>query len=582
MFIYEKIDTVDVYYNGIVFALLIFFYRLFIWCIMLRVKKIIAKTIVENGADDSCSGAGSSDNIRDHDYDSNNIHRTNVPRERIDSANVGGRDIAGVTKSFVYCTNCNDGIGIDASTAAAYTILPESVCCANVRQQVKNKVNAYSINALPTIHNIRYENPIFEGFGRLNEVEYSSSAKFHNVYIDRNLDRLMDTAIQINTYVRYYFENDQMLYVNDTEILNKCINADTDIPLPCTTILRLDYTIEALNSIAGNDNDDVDALVMRPTSATAKLKLVKQKFNYSGSTYKLAGAIEADVHNILPSIESLKTYSKCRYIYYWYVHINGFQYRVAFRENIKHHEQESNLRHQHKQHHPYYTTYDFNVECEDAAISPIEFIVAYNLLFKYYKTQYIMNHGVVRPCCRTLMASQVMDLTDYQRHLFSTMDFRPTVIVSHCDDAVMSEPMQRMQEFVKSLAIETYRMFGNYDSDDDFVQIDDDAIVDDDGIDRDDDDEDDDDNDSMKNYFFPSLAGDCCDPIVISNHMDYGQHLTIAQENDVNLNLARQYPCPLKSSSSYSMVPMAVNHDAAKPNGTFEPTDSESACVSLD
>lgn len=398
----------------------------------------------------------------------------------------------------------------------AVVVLPESIRCADICQQVKRKIPLTDIHSLPTLEHIYSDNPLLYAFGQLNEVEYASGAQFQNTCIDPFWN---DTFSIMRKFVRYYFEDEQMLYVNNEHVMTRCMDADTDIAVPCSIVLRLDYSSKAFDSCGRLDS--------RPFDVTAKLKLAKRKFNFVDGTYKLTAAIEANASHITTDISHLRVYSKCRLIYYWYVNVGGRRYRVAFREDIKNYEQRPGQLQKEHARIPYFGTYEFNVECEET-VSPVEFVTVYDLLFKYYKTQHVVQGGVVMPYNHHVKCGNVADLTEYQRQLFATMTFRlsnPDVGAA----AAIPKEMIQMHSFVKQLAIEMFRMHDQSAHGDLKMDIHDEDITDaeiSDGADNDDD------NDSISffedgeycNYF----ETDTCDTVdsvaVVSANNSYDSH----------------------------------------------------------
>lgn len=275
-------------------------------------------------------------------------------------------------------------------------VLPDGVGCRQIKQKYARSVEISPWNGMPTMDRIYSESPILRALGQLNEIEYSSNAKFKNTLICVHDEQ----NARVQSMVRYYFEMFETVYVNtsNSRIMNKCNDLDADVPIPCSIVMRIDY-------------DPRDGVTARPTQVTAKLKVIKRRFNYADSTFKLSGSIEVPVYSIDATRASLCDYTNCRHIYYWYCFVNGVKYRVAFRENLM----------QTGKSEGQYTNYILNIECEDETVDPLDFVIVYNLLFKYYKAQYMATDGVIKP--EWYNHPSISDLTDYQQHLLKTLKF---------------------------------------------------------------------------------------------------------------------------------------------------------------
>lgn len=312
-----------------------------------------------------------------------------------------------------------DGYGLGDDSNAADTIciqsvaefnssdlvLPDQIFCAQIKQKCKESIDECPWNGMPTMERIYNKSPVLRVFGQLNEVEYSSNAKFDNTVIYVNEEQ----RDRVNSMVRYYYQTVTTLYVNtaNSRIQSKCRDPYNDVPVPCTVTVRFDY-------------DPMDAI--QPRQVTAKLKIVKTKFNFVGSTFNLTGAVEVPIHTLHPARNTLQLYTNSRQVYYWYCCVNNTLFRVAFRENLML-----------KQPSTFYKdrNYTLNIECEDDTVEPLDFVIGYNLLFKYYKAQYMTTHGVIMPEWNDINTLNIADLTDYQRRLLATMTF-PTI--AHIED----------------------------------------------------------------------------------------------------------------------------------------------------
>lgn len=287
---------------------------------------------------------------------------------------------------------------------------------------IKNKSPTLPYDELPTIDSL-LDTSICRHFGFLNEVEYSSAFVLDGVMVQggpcsRNM-------------TRFYFNSDVPISITENGKITNQSLSDVECE-KCRCVLRIDYK-------SGEVEPEI----------TAKLKGARHKFTVDDRfTVTLTGAIEIEVPEFkLPiSNDNPKYFSKRRLITYWFLRLTSrnviYTFRVAFRKD--------NIR------------TECNIECEDI-ISPYQFALIFDLLYKYYSYMYFTNNRCVCPLQEKPV--NVPDLNAEQKQILQSIelvDERVQPIVPPPTPQTVSFPEQvdlLFAQFVKALGVESYRNF---------------------------------------------------------------------------------------------------------------------------
>jgi hypothetical protein len=180
-------------------------------------------------------------------------------------------------------------------------------------------------------------------------------------------------------------------------------------------LLRIDYDIKNDDSITNSDNDNTTK-----ADVTAKIRIVRKKFNYKNQTFVLTGAIEVPVNLILPKNQGRPTrYFQIRDFTYWFVTlmVNGapHTFRIAFRRDVI-------LDDNHQQRQYENNKYECNIECE-SFIAPSQFVLCFDLLYKYYR--HCFEHSANSPNIVPLMSNEetekIQGLNNTQKEILKTI-----------------------------------------------------------------------------------------------------------------------------------------------------------------
>lgn len=307
-------------------------------------------------------------------------------------------------------------------------ILAETVTDSRIYCFMNQKKPTLAYHELPTIDSALMSS-VSRHFGYLNEVEFSSNFVLEHVIVQGGpCSRSM---------TRFYFDNSVVLSMVDdcTKIINQKIDGVES--KKCRSVLRLDYCSGEIEP-----------------KCTIKLKVIKERFNVDNRfTVGLTGAVEMDAPEFqLPlQMDTPRNYTKKRHFIYWFVRFTVrsviYKFRVAFRcdaDTLK---------------------TECNIECEDI-IDPYLFALIFDLLFKYYKAQYLDRNCYVSP---TWSGFKVDDLNDEQNYILKTMELVDERIVPYVPPPTPSllpvpntvDPM--FGEFVKALGVDAFRRFYKLD-----------------------------------------------------------------------------------------------------------------------
>lgn len=246
--------------------------------------------------------------------------------------------------------------------------------------QLENKKHEVIVDRFPGID--EFINNTNNIFGNFNEIEYSTNVFFKNLTIN------YPPNTHVNKHIRYYFNHYTRIYIN-----NNILSTDYMIDSNCVDvkiITRVDYATDDVNCAL----DDI----------SVKLKLIKKDFRYNDVSYRLTGSLEIPMNEFKPIL--LDRYSRKRRIDHWMLAMTHrgkyLVFRVAFRkENFNGND------------------YTCNIECE-SRIEPASFIECSDLLYKYYKQQYIMNNDAIQPIVDYI---RIPLLTTEQKKTLKTLTF---------------------------------------------------------------------------------------------------------------------------------------------------------------
>lgn len=309
------------------------------------------------------------------------------------------------------CLNCKE-----ISVNRLPDIINDNQQNPNITCELKRK-HLCCNKAIPTIEFLLETDDTAQYWGDLNEIEYSTNIKFEDVTIDTTSDC-------VKTNIRYYFNN----YIDvffDENILSTTY-FEKSRKTTANIFTRIDYGVET------KELDDI----------TVKVKVCKKAFQWNNVSYKLTGSIEIKLDDFKPI--QLEHYTRKRYFAYWMLRLihrsNQFIFRIAFRRNSTNNNDDLK------------NTYQCNIECEDS-INPADFIECADLLYKYYKQQYIENDKLLKPIVENI--TNIENLTKEQQLTLNTFQLLPYTDIN--DNLCVIEP--QMMEFIHYLGIETYMNF---------------------------------------------------------------------------------------------------------------------------
>lgn len=276
--------------------------------------------------------------------------------------------------------------------------------------QLENKKHQQIIYQFPIIYTqINDSNCIF---GHFNEVEYSTNIAF------RDMKLKSGPHSPIVKMIRYYFN-----YYTRTYIKGDTVSSDympDSQPKDIKLVTRIDY-------VEKGEKLEVDNI-------TVKLRMVKKDFRYDGVSYRLSGALEVPMNDFVPI--QLDGYSKKREVNYWMIGLThrkeNFLFRVAFRRECLD-----------------VDDYVCNIECE-CYIDPASFIECTDLLYKYYKQQYIENKGVIQP---VFECKKLAFLTKDQNNTLKTIKYIDEKLASSGNVMVVHP---NMVDFIKYLGVRAF------------------------------------------------------------------------------------------------------------------------------
>lgn len=244
--------------------------------------------------------------------------------------------------------------------------------------------------------------------GVCNEIEYSGNIIFigANVKLPKEDSRPGYIIMKIRTY----FKKNLTLYTNDAEnILSTRYDYDRSI----TNNMYVDFFLRIDENIPYGE--DTHQTIYGPLNAdktcTAKIKVVRKRFNYNNATYTLMGAIETELNDLI-TLPIYGPKSVCHVpfkrlkIIYWYLrgkYVDGFTgcsrnlvFRIAFRFTLIAKSGDDNA----DDDDDTVTVTDgkvqCNVECEDLILG-YQFVECHNALMKFYRYQYKIQHGNITP-----------------------------------------------------------------------------------------------------------------------------------------------------------------------------------------
>lgn len=249
--------------------------------------------------------------------------------------------------------------------------------------QLENKKHKLTTEHFPVIGEFITEDTNI--FGPLNEVEYSTNILFKNVTINPAPNA------HVTEHIRYYFNSYTRLYVNSSRLSTEYLVDGRHVDVKIIT--RVDYVA---------DRNGAEALVVDDISV--KLKLIKEDFRYNEVSYRLAGSIEVPLPEFKPML--LDGYSKRRQFKHWMLGMTHRTKYLVFRVAFRKEREDSN-------------DYTCNIECE-CQIEPASFIECADLLYKYYKQQYIVNNGCIQPLYEY---TKIPVLTKDQQNTLKTFAF---------------------------------------------------------------------------------------------------------------------------------------------------------------
>lgn len=248
---------------------------------------------------------------------------------------------------------------------------------------------------------------MFDVFGPFNETEYSADLMF-DVSPPR-IDQSANEAIHRN--MRVYYKR------------------LVDMNMPDGTINKL------------------DAIMREDRSSSAKLKVIKRKYDVGGLNVNWTAAIEVPFPEFRAIEHRARDSTKRLDIIYWNMtfRFNGklFVFRVAFRS-----ESDS-------------PGASCNIECE-SGISLNLFAIIFHMLALYYKTQFVNFDGVILPIHPKLRLDSLAELTDFQREIARTVILHKEFVEDEkLTGAKPVEISKTLTSFVKYLGVRSYLECGS-------------------------------------------------------------------------------------------------------------------------
>lgn len=258
--------------------------------------------------------------------------------------------------------------------------------------------------------------------GPFNEIEYSTNIRF----INPNIKAPKEDPQHIKSIFRTYFKKQLNVYstyasstYNSGNLLSTKYDKEKDLTSPtCVDLfLRVDEKVP-YDAIGGSMVNNADEKIERITygsenykEISAKLKVLREKFNHRGMSYNLMGAVEVpltdlETYPILgPNSIEHKPFKRL-HIISWYVtgtYLNvsedritcrllPFTFRIAFRRTMiaktKKNKKEIDTDSMEE--------IDCNIECEDV-IPGYMFVECAEALKKYYGTMYSYQDRYISP-----------------------------------------------------------------------------------------------------------------------------------------------------------------------------------------
>lgn len=283
--------------------------------------------------------------------------------------------------------------------------------------QLENKKHAVYIQHFPIISEFLTEDTSL--FGPLNEIEYSTNVLFKNVTIKHTPNT------HIIEHIRYYFNSYTRIFVNNNILSTKHLADGRHVDVKIIT--RVDYTEQK-----GPGSD----LIVDDISV--KLKLIKKDFRYNEVSYRLAGSIEVPLKEFKPLL--LDGYSKKRQFKHWMLGMTHRTKYLVFRVAFRKERIDSN-------------DYTCNIECE-CQIEPASFIECTDLLYKYYKQQYIENDGCIQPLYEY---TKIPLLTKDQQNTLKTFKYVDAKMAANAESAV--EIDEKCSELIKYLGLQAFMSY---------------------------------------------------------------------------------------------------------------------------
>lgn len=235
--------------------------------------------------------------------------------------------------------------------------------------------------------------------GLCNEIEYSGNILF--VDADVKLPKQDVRPGFINMKIRTYFKKNLTLYTNDAKsILSTRYDHDRGVinGMGVDFFLRVDENIP--------HGEDKHLACYGPLNAykscTAKIKVVRKRFNHNNATYTLMGAIETELNDLI-TLPIYGPKSVCHIpfkrlnIIYWYLrgkYVDSFTgckrnlvFRIAFRYTLIAKSDDSLYNGRRIQ---------CNIECEDSILG-YQFVECHDALMKFYQHQYVVQCSKISP-----------------------------------------------------------------------------------------------------------------------------------------------------------------------------------------
>jgi len=297
-----------------------------------------------------------------------------------------------------------------------YPGLEENVDLSNVNFQSKNQyynTSSFYCEFRPDgktkhLSTTITDNIGHELVGRFNEIEYSA-----NFHVSNPILRIENYTEYVAQKHRRTFRRKRTVYYNCNK-LSTARTSDRDQEIVGDFVLRL------------------DAIKLSPTQrkhdVSCKWKLYKHNIFIHGLKINQTKAVETNV----PTVLKYKDFNinacgnKTVMSTYWFLEFTykerKYHFRVDFRKNAT------------------VETYTVNVECEDF-ISYQLFYVIFNLIFKYYKHQYVTQDRVIFPYNDKRVSEEELELSNVQQEIYSSMKLlstqRDEMIDSTC---IVAEP----------------------------------------------------------------------------------------------------------------------------------------------